>query len=183
MLPPFERLEDTRVDERLRQTVLETGRMSAFLDVIPHTDLWRADFGAGGSTFVKPYIQKPLHVDEPHESHIIYALDMDENLEVMGLAFCAKQSATLGGVAELPYVEHNQTRPAYRRLGLEVRRLVVLNEFCQKVAYGGSQPLSSGRLLGKKLGDPEIRLWNRLVNAGLAVKAGDRYHFKSMTDD
>lgn len=143
------------------------------LELLPENNFWSLDFGNSSKVFIKPFLQRVFYTRSPAESHLLYAADIDEAGTVLGIGLSVRHAQEYGS-DPLPFVGYNRTYAGYQNRGLGLRRLMALNQAC-KAIY--AEPLASGEFTDRSADNPEIMIWERLLQAGLAIRTEAGYRF------
>jgi hypothetical protein len=173
-LPVAEQSSDPEIEQIISDATAVAERSKDHLRIKLDPATYRFDFGSSGSVYIKTAHQQSYYSDKTENSHLIYAIDLDNSGQVMGSALSIFHS-DYGGEENHPFVGWNQTKARFYRQGLSLRRLIVLNEMCKQLY--GDKLTSSGIFVDRSPENPAIKTWESLARVGLIEKTEPGYRF------
>lgn len=137
----------------------------------------KLDFGRGGQMYLFAYDYES-GVEGLAKFRGLFAADISADGQAMGSGYSLIDLDEVGRERVRPYVGHTFTEPGFIRMGLGLRRLIVLNEankrwFKDSLGSGNFIPVGEN---GETSHSKEV--WERLEAKRLVVKEGEGYRFK-----
>jgi hypothetical protein len=167
-LPDFRPVSAESIPPIVSDLVLRLDRTGTITRRAPLETAQRLDFGPAGETYVLPYYEERSSLED--KQNAVYVIDVSESGEVMGFSISTLNLPADAEGSNTPFVRDTFTNYDYLRKGLNLRRLIVLNEanklFFQKILH--SNP---------SIGPGAELVWQRLEQAGLAKRDQGGYSF------